>query len=149
MSISLIDLKHFLAHYPLEVQEIFMGVREVVYSVVPEVVEDFHLNGISYLRPGMARKHPARSRPAFAMWWRMKKKCRSGFGMVPFYPTRKKFYKVIAKRSVLLISTVMRTPPGRHWKHCLPPLLSLTPTKPFDRTEINPNTINSRFLHHR
>ena len=59
MSISLIDLKHFLAHYPLEVQEIFMGVREVVYSVVPEVVEDFHLNGISYLRPGDGKEAPS------------------------------------------------------------------------------------------
>lgn len=42
------QLKHFLDRYPVEVQEIFQGVRECVFSAVPSAWEKPKMDGMAY-----------------------------------------------------------------------------------------------------
>jgi hypothetical protein len=51
MSLTNIEIKRFLAHYPPELQEIFMEVRDLVIHAVPDVRERFNFGGIAYFRP--------------------------------------------------------------------------------------------------
>jgi hypothetical protein len=48
MRLSTHEILKFLNHYPVEIQEIFLGVREAVFKVVPSAWEKYKMNGIAY-----------------------------------------------------------------------------------------------------
>jgi len=61
MSLSTIELKRFLAHDPLELQEIFMELRDLIIQAVPDVRERFYWGGIAYFRPDGSGGGPLKS----------------------------------------------------------------------------------------
>lgn len=42
------ELKRFLTHFPVEVQEIFLGVRDCVFAAVPDAWERPKMSGVAY-----------------------------------------------------------------------------------------------------
>ena len=48
MRLSTHEVLKFLSHYPIEIQEIFLGVRDVVFKEVPSAWEKFKMTGIAY-----------------------------------------------------------------------------------------------------
>ncbi|MGD2026977.1 MAG: DUF1801 domain-containing protein [Anaerolineales bacterium] len=48
MRLSNKEIQKYLNHYPVEMQEIFMGVRDLVFEVVPAAWERHKMNGIAY-----------------------------------------------------------------------------------------------------
>ncbi len=48
MRLSNKEIQKYLIHYPVEMQEIFLGVRDLVFEVMPEAWERHKMNGIAY-----------------------------------------------------------------------------------------------------
>jgi hypothetical protein len=48
MRLSTHQILKFVNHHPAEIQDIFLGVREAVFKVVPTAWEKFKMNGVAY-----------------------------------------------------------------------------------------------------
>jgi hypothetical protein len=48
MRLSNREIQRYLALYPVEVQEIFLGVRDLIFATVPDAWERHKMNGVAY-----------------------------------------------------------------------------------------------------